>query len=73
MVYISRRELLGQLREFRRNLEWLLQLGATTVLSALLFLTNDHLFPSMLLVLPLIWGLFAWGRCAPRPACWSGP
>ncbi|WP_285623898.1 sensor domain-containing diguanylate cyclase [Kineosporia sp. NBRC 101677] len=61
VVYISRRELLGQLREFRRNLEWLLQLGATTVLSALLFLTNDHLFPSMLLVLPLIWGALRLG------------
>nr|WP_269329064.1 sensor domain-containing diguanylate cyclase [Kineosporia babensis] len=56
VVHLSRGEVLAQLRDHRRNLEWLAQLAATMSVAALLFLTYQRVVSSTLLVLPLIWG-----------------
>lgn len=60
-VSIDRDELLLELREHRRNLEWLAQLGISAGITALVFLTYQGVVGSSILVLPLIWGALRLG------------
>lgn len=43
-------------REYRLNLEWLLQLGTVALVTAGVFATDQQLIPALVCVLPLLWG-----------------